>query len=450
MIKHLGVLLKACFYREGAIAALLMSLALYGALVMTSAYVSKNNPLWALIGVLLFGITAVTTVMMPGQIRAIKTRKIFHLLPNIDLLLLGLGFAICLFSCLFMLPYFYVLGMRELRSLTGVFILLLWLYSLIMMAGLLLAKYITPAILFIVIIMVVPSLAIADIHFFQGRHGWLAALLLPLVWLAFGYSWLRSATPEPLDDGRNWARRLCAAYSALTHSAVFASAEGTYLLGKADGLSAIVKRSCILNGFCVGFWVLLSGITLLFSAQKFGEIVRSQVLLYLFFMIQFVYLDTAANLSRLKSVWLLVDGDRRELFKRRALLLVRFAGIHYGLTLVVIAIMPASHEAWVSPAHAGILFIIFYYMFLHVFCLWRMHTVQFVMSPLLIMGMSFGGRLLVITPEGSFGFSGNYLELALVVVLPLAYVVICLLQKSNVSEFDFCTRPSRTNLWETQ
>lgn len=447
MIKHLGVLLKACFYRDGAVAALLMSLGAYSALILTSVYISKNNAFWALIGVLLFGITAVTTVMIPGQIRAIKTRKIFCLLPNVDLLLLGLAITVCLLSCLFMLPYFYLVGVQELRSLLGVCIFLLWLYSLIIMAGLLLAKYITPAILFIVVIAAVPSLAIADIHFFQGRHGWLAALFLPVAWLAFGYRWLKTASPEPLDDGCNWVRRLCAAYSALTHSSMCGSAGGTYLLGKGDSLSAMVKRSSVLIGFCIGFWALLACATLLFSAEKFTEVSRSQVLLYLFFMIQFIYLDAAANRSRLKPVWLLVDGDRRELFKKRAGLLMRTACIHYGLTLAVIAMIPASHEARVSPAHAGMLLIIFYYMLLHFLCLWRLRTAQYSMLPLLIMGMSFGGRLLVITPEGGFGLSENYLEVALLVALPLAYVLICLLQKSKVNEFDFCVRPSGNCVW---
>jgi len=440
MIKHIVTLLKTCLYGEGAAGAYILFFAIYVFITLMASYSPGQTELLVVPGVIIFGLGAIAVVVMPGQMRALQTRKTISLFPGLKLLLLLSGFTVCLLSSIFMLPYFYVVGLRSITSLIGIAIALLWVYSLILMLGVLLAKYISPAFTFLLVLLLVPLPVIVDMRLFDGAHWWLAIAALPPVWLTFGWFWLRKKNQEPLDNGRNWVTRVNQVYTALTHSSSFATADGTFLLGKADSLQAMARRSLIFIALTCGVWIFPGVIVYAISASKATDIFHSEVILYLVFFPQFFYLEMARTRTRLKPVWLLCAGDRQALFQARRQQLLRFACIHYGFSLVLIACLPASHLLFTSAAHASVLLVIVFYIALHLVAFRWLKPWHQSFAPLAALGLTFGKQLLVISPAGSFEFSQSYIEPVLVIGLPLVFVVLCLLKNGDVNKFDFCDR----------
>lgn len=433
-MKNINILIKACLYKEGAVVFLVVGIVFYLIAFMAVSYIQGNDAFRVFMGLGISSVSAVLVVIMASSIRALETRKTISLLSNVRTSILQTSFSVCVCASIFVAPYFYLVGVSGFNVIAIVLPAFFAVYSLILISGLLLAKYISPALTFAIVLLVIPA-TLFLITYTASRFHTIAIVIFGIVilWPVFAFYWLHKKQEALIDNGHNWSLRIAAWFSRLMHFPHHSSLLGAMLLNNGDSGQSMVKRSLIV--LAISSTVLLIPYLLSVSEKS----LESPKILFLFYAVQFGYIEFSRGFRISKSIWLFGDGDRANIFKRRAVLHMKLAAIHYGLFIFILIFVQSWVSVGGSSGDVSILILIAYYLVMHFFFVCVPADINsLTIAPFLYFPLAFGGE--VFDVNGSLIFTDNIFAIFLVFGFPPSVVLIAVLAKRRLRKYDF-TRP---------
>jgi hypothetical protein len=421
-MRSINILVKACLYKEGAVVFLVTGIILYCMAFMAASYGSMNDVFRVFTGLGVASVSAILVVMMASSVHVLETRKTILFLYNVRVSILQAAF----FVVVVVFPTFFAI------------------YSLIFISGLLLAKYISPALTFAIVLLAIPA-ALFLIAYTTSRFHAIAIVIVGVVilWPIFSVYWLHKKQEAFIDNGQNWSLRIAAWLSRLMHFPHHSSLVGTMLLNNGDSGQSMVKRSLIV--LAISSTVLLIPYLLSVSEKS----LESPKILFIFFAFQFVYVEFSRGYKISKSIWLFGDGDRINIFKRRTVLHIKLAAIHYGLFVFILIFFQSWVSVGGSAENVSILILIAYYLVMHLFFVCIPADINsLTIAPFLYFPLAFGWE--VFDVNGSLVVTDNFFEIFLVFGFPPVVVFIAALATKRLKKYDFSRQLMRHGMLARQ
>jgi hypothetical protein len=443
-MRSINILVKACLYKEGAVVFLVTGIILYCMAFMAASYGSMNDVFRVFTGLGVASVSAILVVMMASSVHVLETRKTILFLYNVRVSILQAAFFVCVCASIFVAPYFYLVGVGGFDVVVVVFPTFFAIYSLIFISGLLLAKYISPALTFAIVLLAIPA-ALFLIAYTTSRFHAIAIVIVGVVilWPIFSVYWLHKKQEAFIDNGQNWSLRIAAWLSRLMHFPHHSSLVGTMLLNNGDSGQSMVKRSLIV--LAISSTVLLIPYLLSVSEKS----LESPKILFIFFAFQFVYVEFSRGYKISKSIWLFGDGDRINIFKRRTVLHIKLAAIHYGLFVFILIFFQSWVSVGGSAENVSILILIAYYLVMHLFFVCIPADINsLTIAPFLYFPLAFGWE--VFDVNGSLVVTDNFFEIFLVFGFPPVVVFIAALATKRLKKYDFSRQLMRHGMLARQ